>query len=322
MSQFKLALLFSFLYCSWVNASDNYRAAIDLSGRSQYDYNTEESAQVYSLGLDYQQVFTNEYGDTGELLLQLYLNRIDNLNPHPPFYDSDTDWQLTCRICTYTYKGFGLGKPRLKLGHIELPFGLENVIGTNGNLLDYNHGRNLGMKADWGLGLQHETRFNRWEVSATTASGQELDPVKGNYALSGRAGFRQGQPWSYGVSLFQSEADDAVRTRAALDSQWYWRSFSFLSELAGGERQGYDQRDALIELQWLSPVESWLLYSRWQYNSEARGSQWLQQHSYRLGLRYEPDNHWSLSTDWHKTGQNNLNAVQLNKISAQIRYRW
>ncbi len=69
---------------------------------------------------------------------------------------------------------FGLGKPRVRIGHFEIPYGIEHAINTNGTLRNYRHSANLGIKADWGLAINGETTSFEYEVSASRGSAQSL----------------------------------------------------------------------------------------------------------------------------------------------------
>ena len=152
--------------------TDNLRWAIDLAARPSFDDRLDEWHSAFFLGLDVHKVFGSESGDWGTLVLQPYLTRLDSPR-HPPFFESNHDWELVWRIFNFNYTGIASGRFNVRVGHMEIPFGLEQVVNTNGTLRDYQHGRNIGVKADWGVSLNGELPAWDYEFSLTRGTGNE-----------------------------------------------------------------------------------------------------------------------------------------------------
>ena len=131
---------------------ENLRMTVDLSSRIGL---TRGGGTAYQhvIGLDSHKVISGEGGDWGTVVMQGYLTRIDNQAQHPPFFDGADDTQFVYRIVNLNLTRYGRGRFNVRVGHFEIPFGLEHVINTNGTLRDFMHGPNLGVKADWGAGV-------------------------------------------------------------------------------------------------------------------------------------------------------------------------
>lgn len=301
---------------------ENHRLAVDLSGRLTHNNVDSDIAFIHSIGLDYHKVFSNDGADSGNILLQIYLNRIDNLNPHPPFYEDDSDWKLMCRICTYTFNTQWETPLDFKIGHIEIPFGLEHFVNTNGRILDYNHGRNLGLKADWGVGVESIQKEHQWEFFLGTGSGVDLRLDNSNHVAAGRVGFKNGNFFSYGISGYNAELNSIKRKRYAIDMQYYWYTFGLLSEFALGERNSQKNRDLLLELNWVTQDETWFVYYQWQHLKTKEETLNNHQNLYKMGVRFQPNPHFITSLEWVFNHENNFSNNELDSIRAQLRYRW
>ena len=124
----------------WLGSiSDNLRFTIDLSGRSEYDTAREEWSISQFYGFDLFKVLSSKQGDYATIVLQGYTTRLDN-NPAPPFiFDGPTDWEWIYRMFYINWKLAPRDALNLKVGHFEMPFGLEMLIDTNGTLRTVRH---------------------------------------------------------------------------------------------------------------------------------------------------------------------------------------
>ena len=304
---------------SW---SDNLRWSLDFSSRVQHQMRADRTAYIQAWGLDSHKVFQDNQGDWGTLVTQVYLTRIDNLSPHPGFFADEHDWELVYRIFNFNFTRWSRQFANIKVGHIELPFGLEHTINTNGDLRDYNHGRNLGPKADWGIGLNNQYQQWEYEVTLTTGGGQSLDRGDDSYILAARAGTNRDENLVLGVSAYKAELSELERERFAVDLQYYWGLYGFMAELAAGSKGNIDQLDALLELNWRNMDESWLLYSQWQLFTEERAGDEQQLHKLVAGLKYTPDQYWDMSANLHQDIESLRGAKQETRLALQLRYRF
>lgn len=152
--------------------TDNARWAFDLSARGMYNNRANEWYSAFFMGLDLHKVFSGPDGDWGTLVLQPYVMRLDS-PAQPAFFEDHHDWELVYRIFNFNYTGLAGGKFNVRVGHFEIPFGLEHVVNTNGTLHDYMHGPNIGIKADWGVSLNGELETFDYEFSLTRGTGNE-----------------------------------------------------------------------------------------------------------------------------------------------------
>lgn len=302
--------------------NDNLRWSIDLSSRVQHVNNADKTAYIQAIGLDSHRVLTTDTGDWGTLVTQVYATRIDNLSPHPGFFDDDHDWELVYRIFNLNVSRWADSFANIKIGHIELPFGLEHTITTNGNLRDYNHGRNLGPKADWGIGLNNQYQNWEYEVTLTSGGGQSLDRGDDSYILAGRVGSNRDQAWVVGFSAYKADLSGLERKRVAIDIQHYVGLFGLMLEVAGGSKGAINQLDSLAEVNWRTSDESLLVYGQFQYFSENRPDTEETAGKWVAGMKYTPDQHWDMSANVSRDVKQFSGKRKDTKLALQLRYRF
>ena len=152
---------------------ENLRWKFDVSGRGVFD-DTGYLKSLGFFGLDLHKVFTSGNRDVATLLFQPYMTRANDLVPTPPVFDGPDDWELIWRIANVNFKLLQDGALNLRVGHFELPYGLEQTINTNGTLRDYTHGGNFGLKADWGATVNGGPRRPRVRVRLEPRLGQRV----------------------------------------------------------------------------------------------------------------------------------------------------
>jgi hypothetical protein len=138
-----------------------------------YSSSPEEAMQKPSLGFDYVQRFSDEYGDRGVLSLQFRLTA--NIEGGPT---------LEAQV----YNGFlklKLGLLDLWAGHNRPRFGLSAGIDNHGLLLQALSMNGFGFDRDWGVGLEKDLAWGQAGLSLTSGSGMALY-LKGNYFMAAR----------------------------------------------------------------------------------------------------------------------------------------
>jgi hypothetical protein len=306
------------------NDFDNLRWTIDLSTRGSYMKGTDDWSGQYALGLDLHKVFTGASGDIGTLLFQPYLVRLDN-NSYPPyFFDDGDDWELVWRITNFNYTALARGRFNIRVGHFEVPFGLEQNINTNGTLRQLTF-KDRGIKADWGATVNGILTAVEYEIALSRGSGNDIRSTDDPYIVAGRIGSRSDRNLIGGLSFLHGEilgtAGTTERTRAGLDVAWYRGLLEILFELAGGEDAGTDTAYALAELSLRNPMETlhgWLQLRHYQKDT-ATG--WDIASSATLGVVWEPDRHWSLSSQWIEPLEQFSGQDEDSKFQLQARYR-
>ena len=308
----------------------NLRFAVDSSERGIYHTESDEYSRVEALGFDMHKVISNEAGDVGTLLLQGYLTHIDNLSPHPPFFDKNTDTEFVFRIFNFNYKLLPRDQLNIRIGHFEIPFGLEQVINTNGTLRDYIHGPNIGVKADWGISANGSLAMFEYEVAATRGSGNSWKNKGDPYLYSGRIGTYSSNNIAVGLSFLSGEVNPEglvinpkKRDRVGIDLQWYINSFALLAEYSLGETGGVDTQSSLLEINTTGTNESWLTFLQWinLVTDRVNGSK-SRSSVLKLGNMWDISSRWDISAQFSHDLEKDTGLLRTNVFAAQVRYRF
>lgn len=89
---------------------------------------------------------------------------------------------------------------RVRLGHFDIPFGLNPIAEPRGVALQPLAFFDLGFKKDWGLSVQGEWQNFGYETAATTGMGDKLRRRRGRYLWTGRIGIPTYRDVQYGIS--------------------------------------------------------------------------------------------------------------------------
>jgi hypothetical protein len=282
------------------------------------------------LGLDLHKVFSGAEGDIGTLTLQGYLMRIDNMADHPPFLEDEDDWGFEYRIFNFNYTALLPGIMNVRVGHFEIPFGLEQVINTNGTLRDYDHGRNLGLKADWGATLNGDLPLFEYEVGLSRGSGNDWEAHGNPYVFAGRIGTPREHALVVGLSGFQGDVVDESRPartvrrkRAGFDVQAYWHRLGLMADASTGADDGREVRNLLLELDYSSPDDAWMLYTQLRrLTLERIAGTRDDASSVSLGTAFDLGRHWSISAQWTRELREIDGRSGANAFFAQLRWRY
>ena len=316
-----------FLPDSW---QDNLRFAIDLSGRAIYNNESEEFAHAEFLGFDLHKVFSGDQGDIGTLVLQGYLTRINNLQSRPFFFDDKNDWEFVYRIFNFNYALLPRDHLNVRVGHFEIPFGLEHTINTNGTLRDYTHGRNLGVKADWGVALNGNLPEFEYEVSISRGSGNNWETRGDPSVIAGRIGTHRNNNKVFGVSLMTGEVYSPAsptfvvdRERYGVDFQSYFGVWGLLAEFSLGEDDGQDIRNGLVELNFSSQDNAILVYGQLvRFATKTIDGQWNRALAAKLGTKWDINRYWDLSAQLTVDVDTFAGAPESEVLAIQARYRF
>ena len=316
------------LNLEWLGSlSDNLRFTIDLSGRFEYATDTREWSITQMYGFDLFKVLSDEHGDYATIVMQGFATRINN-NPSPPwFFDGPTDWEFIYRMFHINWKIAPRGVMNVKLGHFEMPFGLETLIDTNGTLRQMGTARNLGLKADWGMTLNGVVQGMQYEFGLGRGGGQQWQSAGTPYDFVGRVGTDPAKGWWMGVSGFSGElyrpVGNIARRRVGFDSGVEWGNWTLMGEVSGGNNGAADAIQFLGDLSWRDPDLDWFLYGQLQINKQ-RGDAvgWSGTTQTNLGVDWTPDRHWTLSAQWVQNLEPAANGQRDAMIRFQARYRF
>ena len=309
----------------YADFTQNLRWSIDASARLNQNEALDNTSQIYALGLDSHKVFTLSKGDIGYGVGQFYYTQLSNHIPVPFLFTSKDDGALVIREAHLNYTAGPNWLPNIRVGHFTLPFGVEESIDTNGRLLDYYHGKNLGAKLDWGLGLNKVLSQVEYSVSYTLGGKDKAKSVDGSYAVSGRIGSLSHLDFIVGVSFFEAKIDNVSRKRLALDWQYYWGTWGVLGEVALGEDNKQSQgmqkeKYSLLELNKTSTNAQLTLYS--QFIISDKENQANIEKLINVGVSYQFNTQLEVSMSGRKQLNNPSNGQKQQLVRVQLRVRY
>lgn len=305
------------------SVADNSRLALDFSSRGSHLTKQDPIAYTHALGFDWLTVISDDKKDIGTLLLQGYLTRLHNTQMFPGFFQDEDDTEFVYRIFNFNYTALAGNLPNIRIGHMEVPYGLEHVINTNGTLRQYAQPKNLGIKADWGVSLNKQHKDFEYEVAATTGGGQSLDRQDGSYVFSGRVGSPRDENFSYGVSLYRSKLKNLQRERLGVDARYHIGLHGIFAEMSLGQNGDSEIRNAQMEWNRINRRENITGFTQLRYfSAEQVSGSYADTLDGSIGIRYSPDNSWTLSSQYTRDIDTAAGADRQSVFSIQVRYRY
>lgn len=307
---------------------ENSRWAIDTSIRitRNVDKNTNAFTQV--IGLDVHKVFSHKTNDIGTLTFQPYIVKLNNVKNAPFIFDDGNDTQLTWRIANFNYTGLAQGKFNLRIGHFEVPFGLEYQEDTNGTLRQLTTS-DRGIKADWGVSVNGVLPALEYEISLTRGSGNEILSTDNPHLFSGRIGTPSYKNFITGISWFSGDilgrGGVSQRKKIGVDASYYNYQWHFMMETSIGETADNNTVNSFAEVMWKSAQEDistylQIGYQRSEVNHEISDranstSYWL------VGIQWLSHNGFDISAQY-KNKLKDTPTIEIDPIlNVQLRYR-
>lgn len=304
---------------------ENGRWSMDLSTRVNKNTALNLSNTMHVVGLDIHKVLSSKHSDIGTLTFQPYLVKLNNVHPHPFFFDNENDTKLTWRIANFNYTAISQGKFNIRVGHFEIPFGLEYQIDTNGTLRQLTYS-DRGIKADWGLSINGILPNMEYEVALTRGSGNDYRNTGNPQIFSGRLGTLRNRNLITGFSWFYGDVLGANgiinRKKIAVDALYYYYQWQFMFESSLGKTAENNILNLFAEAMWRNPRENLNAYIQVGYqntendNNRHSTSYWLTgvQRLYTSGL--------DISIQYkHYLKDNEINEID-PVASFQLRYRF
>ena len=316
--------------------TDAWRAALDLSLRVADAATSSEVAGASAVGFDVRRVFSASSGDIGTLQLQGYATGAYQVGT--PTGVTTSPWKFVFRNFWFNYTGLGRGQLNVRVGHLELPFGAEYVIETNGTIRQTGNGRSLGIKGDWGVSLNGIIDGWEYEVALTRGTGQDLTPEDNPHAFSGRVGSsRFGSAW-IGTSFFSGRVNDPSlgppsatglessrnlvdRWRLAFDGGIGWRRLTLITELGFGKDEDLPVRTGLVDLSWETYGRDLVVYLQWKHFARRQAGTWGFDDGVFLGARHAVDRRLTLSAEAGVRLRTLAGGPDTALVRAQVRYR-
>jgi len=316
-----ILLLVSLSAPSLANFTDNLRWSVDNSVRLNINNTSNMDSRNYFIGIDTHKVFNDQKKDVGYSVIQLYYTKLSNQVPFPFMFRHSDDEQFIIREVHYNFlSNLNSLMPNLRVGHFTLPFGLEDSQDTNGRLLDYGHGKNLGTKLDWGLLANKVHKHFEYKLSYSLGGKDDLKSNNGSYIVSARISTLSHLDFNFGLSVYKAKLDSQERERVAFDMKYHIYQWTIKNELAFANTANNDSHYWLFELNRLNLNEQWKVYL--QYIFEDNQHQMQSEQKLVLGTRYTPNNHWDFSMQLKQQFQHPENKNELELLQAQLRYRF
>jgi len=282
---------------AWGKLKENLRLNLDLISRVETTRRRGKAATLSAIGLDLHKVFSDDEGNIGTLLLQPFIVRRDNALPLPRHVERDDDWEVEFHDFYFNLTRWGKGQSNFKVGHFDLPFGLEPQQDTHFTLRQLIPFQNLGSKKDWGVSVNGSLTKLDYEVSLTTGSGFELHTSTESWALTGRIGTPAEQNLVVGLSGFVGEVLPAMggmqrmrgrnvfrRSRVGLDSTWIIGQLTLDGEVSYGRDFRDNKLNALGEVRWSLPGSTLTTYVQGVYLGGERSMRMRMQMTGPMGM--------------------------------------
>jgi hypothetical protein len=302
----------------------NSRWAIDFSTRFNRDLTHHDGSSQYVVGFDFHKIFSGKNGDIGTLTFQPYWVQLSNVNTPPFFFDNGDDGELTWRIANFNYTALSNGGFNIRLGHFEVPFGLEQNIDTNGTTRQYTFS-DRAIKADWGISINGVLPTLDYEVAITQGSGNDITNKHNPFLFSGRISTPSTANIVTGISWFHGDilnGEDTVRRdRIGFDLAYYYYQWEALLEVSGGEDDKNSKANALLELSWRTPREDLHSYMQYRQSRQEMISGWHNGNSLALGVNWNVNAKIIVSGEWLKELDTLFDKEPASQFVMQFRVR-
>lgn len=311
---------------------ENLRLNFDFVSRVETTSKRGEAAFLNTVGVDIHKVFSDDEGDIGTLLLQLYVVRRDN--QYSRFFRMNNDDAFVIELHDFYFNltRSGRGRRNLKIGHFDVPFGLEPNEDTHFTLRQFIPLHNAGFKKDWGVSLNGSPPDFDYEVSLTRGTGRDLNNHgHDTYLVAGRIGTPADENFTVGLAALYGEVHDrhgthrvdeappfgyrdreieewVRRWRVGGDATWILGQFTLRSEMSGGQDFDQDVANVLGEVMWTTPDEAFSAYLQGIYLGQDGFLGWTEDIKSRLGLVWKINERITLSAQWIHEFQTYINA--------------
>jgi hypothetical protein len=293
-------ILFASLYlCDITYASDFlfYKELNLIGGHSRKDGwigHTQELSN--SVGFEHYGKFSSEYGDYLTTDLQVR----GAYDPNEPFNDA-----VSCEIHNAWAEYRVNNAVKIKGGHFEPAFGLEQIIDAHSTILQTLAMENIGFTKDWGAELRGSLQaFDYW-IACQLGSGMSIRRIDSSYLVTARIGTPAGRDFQYGVSalcgnVLETEgmstfpknhllSGAAVRKeRLGFDCLYNWNSFVLKGETAYGINDNKNVIGYLVEADYTPPkAQAWEFETQFQSFVNDLGKPRTDDSTLSVGLTYK-----------------------------------
>ena len=228
------------------------------------------------------------------------------------------------RIFNLNVTRFGRGRFNVRVGHFEIPFGLEHVVNTNGTLRDFMHGQNLGLKADWGAGVNGTLGGAEYQFTVSRGTRNAPFAQSPSAVFAGRVGTPSNGNVVVGASAFSGLERRRFGADVARDPRpgtacWRRRPSATIAQEDPGTRLG--AANTLVEVNRTTGDDRALAYLQGRFFRQETADGWTSAVSTAAGIRFAVDTHWSVSAVLRHALRPSSSG-QGRVVRAQLRYRF
>jgi len=326
---------------SWI---EHTRFTLDVSHRASSETDADGWRGKTMVGVDLQHVFSSSRGDIGTLVFQGFFTGTHEPGAFPVALDPGPDWDFAFRSVWFNFTGLGRKLPSVKIGHFEVPFGLEHTIDSNGWVRQTIKPRNVGFVGDWGVSLNGVVPGFEYEASLTRGTGKDWANDGGPFLVGARlatprwrgnwvgVSIIHGRVWSpagaahWAAGLADATASDKAgpiveRARVGLESGLRWHRFEALGELSLGSDSGQRTLNGLLELDWETYTQRALIYVQWRHYGQRYARSWVSDDTLVLGTRLWPSPSFAVSAAASLGLTRFTGGADGARLVLQLRYR-
>ncbi len=305
----------------WDALGENMRVNVDVISRIGFTRRRSEPEFLNALGLDIHTVVSDSEGDIGTLLLQPYLVRRDNFFERTVTIDGNDAFIIELHDFYFNLTRWGRGRTNFKIGHFDVPFGLEPRTDTHFTLRRLIPLHDVGFKKDWGVSINGSPPAFDYEVSLTRGTGMDLtDLGRDPYLVAGRIGTPSEENRVMGLSAFYGEVIDnhgghrvdegdprgdvrepdgfVRRLRVGVDFSQIMGQFELKGELSGGRDFEQEVFNSILEVNWTSADGKLTAYLQGVYLGQDGHLGWDADARTRAGVLWGINSKWSVSAEW------------------------
>ncbi len=308
----------------WRMLAENARGSIDIATRRTESLTDDGWSGLHVFGIDLQTVLSGNGGDIGVITLQPYFARLVNVDQPNATFEDPGSWELTWRISNINFKVLDRGRLNVRLGHFELPFGLEQNLDTNGTLRQFTF-RERGIKVDWGVTANGQVGGAEYEIAASLGSGNDIEQRSGSSLVSGRIGTSSRGNFIVGASFMSGDVQTAAgaisRDRLAIDLALYRNNWEFLLEASTGSDDDADRDAIFADIAWQSPRETFLSYLQLHHYTTDGPQGGTTERSVAVGSKLTLRRFTLLSAELRRSFIDASNDSASTSLTLQLRHR-
>ena len=312
------------------SAAANPLDDLTTNARWSLDFATVRSEQIggdgwsgrHAVGFDYRTVLGGPGGDAAVIVFQPYLLRLVNARQPNLTVEDPDEWELTWRIANVNLKVLDRGRLNIRIGHFEVPYGIEQNLDTNGTLRQFTFA-DQGIKVDWGVTANGTIAGFEYETAYSLGAGNDVEQRDGSGLVTGRIGTSSQRNLVAGFSFMEGHiltaSGSTERRRIGIDLAWYRNNWETLAEISVGENDDRSIANTLVDIGWRTPLEDWLVYTQWRTSRLNADSGSERRQQYTLGVRWQRTRRFLVSAEARRDAPSG--AADVDTLTVQARYR-